>query len=46
MNQKRRALAGLFSTLLHQLMTAQIRVNDLDLDEILRERSEKFGVKS
>ena len=28
-------LTDLFRTLLHQLMTAQIRVNDLDLDEIL-----------
>jgi len=25
----------LFRTLLHQLMTAQIRVNDLDVDSIL-----------
>jgi type I restriction enzyme S subunit len=31
-NRKCRALAALFKTLLHQLMTAQIRVNDLDLE--------------
>lgn len=31
-NRKRSALAALFRTLLHQLMTAQIRVRDLDLD--------------
>jgi type I restriction enzyme, S subunit len=33
--RKHAALASLFRTLLHQLMTAQIRVHDLDLDEIL-----------
>jgi len=33
--RKKDVLANLFCTLLHQLMTAQIRVNDLDLDEIL-----------
>lgn len=42
---KRRALTDLFRTLLHQLMTAQIRVHDLDLDGILsqavRENSDK-----
>ncbi len=32
--QKRTALQNLFRTLLHQLMTAQIRVNHLDLSEI------------
>jgi type I restriction enzyme S subunit len=32
---KRSVVTDLFHTLLHQLMTAQIRVNDLDLDEIL-----------
>ena len=31
---KRAALQGLFRTLLHQLMTAQIRVNHLDLSEV------------
>ena len=30
-------LTDLFRTLLHQLMTAQVRVNDLDLDEILQQ---------
>jgi type I restriction enzyme S subunit len=29
---KQRALQGLFKTLLHQLMTAQLRVNHLDID--------------
>ena len=29
---KQRALQGLFKTLLHQLMTAQIRVNRLNVD--------------
>ena len=42
---KRRSLADLFRTVLHQLMTAQIRVHDLDLDGILsqavRENSDK-----
>jgi len=33
--QKKLTLSDLFRTLLHQLMTAQIRVNDLDLEEIL-----------
>jgi type I restriction enzyme, S subunit len=34
-NQKRKgALEGLFRTLLHQLMTAQIRVHDLDLSAL------------
>ena len=28
------SLTDLFRTLLHQLMTAQIRVNDLDLEDI------------
>jgi type I restriction enzyme S subunit len=32
---KQALLENLFRTLLHQLMTAQIRVHDLDLDEIL-----------
>jgi type I restriction enzyme S subunit len=33
--RKQRLLSDLFRTLLHQLMTAQIRVHDLDLDGIL-----------
>lgn len=32
--EKRQQLIDLFRTLLHQLMTAQIRVNDLDLTEL------------
>ncbi|MGH8719865.1 MAG: restriction endonuclease subunit S, partial [Burkholderiales bacterium] len=32
--QKKEALADLFRTLLHQLMTAQIRVHDIDLPEV------------
>ena len=38
--KKKSAFTDLFRTLLHQLMTAQIRVNDLDLDEILRQPAE------
>ena len=34
---KHAGLTDLFRSLLHQLMTAQIRVNDLDVGEILRE---------
>ena len=33
--RKHAALTDLFRTLLHELMTAQIRINDLDLDGIL-----------
>jgi len=33
--RKRQSLTDLFRTLLHQLMAAQIRVHDLDLDGIL-----------
>jgi type I restriction enzyme S subunit len=33
--RKRQSTTDLLRTLLHQLMTAQIRVNDFDLDEIL-----------
>jgi type I restriction enzyme, S subunit len=33
--RKRQSITDLFRTLLHQLMTAQIQVNDLDLDKIL-----------
>ena len=32
--RKRAALAALFRTLLHQLMTAQLRVHDIDLPEL------------
>jgi type I restriction enzyme S subunit len=35
LEMKRQSLTDLFCTLLHQLMTAQIRVHDLDLDGIL-----------
>ena len=38
--RKKESFTDLFRTLLHQLMTAQIRVNDLDLDEILRQPAE------
>jgi type I restriction enzyme, S subunit len=41
--QKKQALTDLFRTLLHQLMTAQIRVNDLDLDEILPQPVAEIG---
>ena len=40
---KRQSLTDLFRTLLHQLMTAQIRVHDLDLDEILLEPVRQRG---
>ena len=32
--QRRSVLQSLFRTLLHQLMTAQIRVQDLELEEL------------
>jgi len=32
--KKKKTLSDLFRTLLHQLMTAQIRVNDIDLSEL------------
>lgn len=32
--RKHTALTALFRTLLHQLMTAQIRVNNLDIDRV------------
>jgi type I restriction enzyme S subunit len=41
--RKRQSITDLFRTLLHQLMTAQIRVNDLDLDEILRQPVAEIG---
>jgi type I restriction enzyme S subunit len=40
---KRVRLIDLFRTLLHQLMTAQIRAHDLDLDEILRQPVAEIG---
>jgi type I restriction enzyme S subunit len=36
--RKHAGLTDLFRSLLHQLMTAQIRANDIDLDEILLQR--------
>jgi len=39
---KRRSLADLFRTLLHQLMTAQIRVHDIDVEGILEQVSGEF----
>ena len=41
--RKHTALTALFRTLLHQLMTAQIRVNDLDLDGILPQPIAEIG---
>jgi type I restriction enzyme S subunit len=40
---KHAALTALFRTLLHQLMTAQIRVHDLDLDGVLSQVEREFG---
>jgi type I restriction enzyme S subunit len=39
--RKLQTLTDLFRTLLHQLMTAQIRVHELDLDEILPQPTRK-----
>ena len=41
--RKRQSITDLFRTLLHQLMTAQIRVNDLDLDGILPQPVAEIG---
>jgi type I restriction enzyme S subunit len=41
--QKKKSLEHLFRTLLHQLMTAQIRVDNLDLDEILQQPVTEIG---
>jgi type I restriction enzyme, S subunit len=41
--RKRQSITDLFHTLLHQLMTAQIRVNDLDVDEILPQPVAEIG---
>ncbi|MDP1636192.1 MAG: restriction endonuclease subunit S, partial [Gallionellaceae bacterium] len=42
--RKRAALTDLFRTLLHQLMTAQIRVHDLDLPELeLKSKTERVA---
>jgi len=43
--RKHIALTALFRTLLHQLMTAQIRVHDLDLDGILSQVVRENGDK-
>lgn len=41
--RKKQSLTDLFRTLLHQLMTAKIRVRDLDLDEILQQPVAESG---
>ena len=41
--RKKTKLEDIFRTLLHQLMTAQIRVNDLDLDEIPQQPVTEIG---
>ncbi|GEM_PF-608986 len=41
--KKHAALTALFRTLLHQLMTAQIRVNDLDVEGILTQSVRENG---
>jgi len=41
--RKRQSITDLFHNLLHQLMTAQIRVNDLDVDEILPQPVAEIG---
>ncbi len=38
LEKKRAAFSGLFRTILHQLMTAQIRVNDLELTGLIGEK--------
>jgi type I restriction enzyme S subunit len=43
LHAKKQLLENLFRTLLHQLMTAQIRVNDFDLDEILQQPVTEIG---
>ena len=40
---RRRVVTDLFRALLHQLMTAQIRVHNLDLDEILQQPVAEIG---
>lgn len=42
--QKHSALSGLFRTLLHQLMTAQVRVHDLDLSALDELAVEPAGI--
>jgi len=44
--QKQRLLTALFRTLLHQLMTAQIRVHDLDLEGMLAQAVAEMDSKS
>jgi type I restriction enzyme S subunit len=41
--QKKQSLSDLFRTLLHQLMTAQIRVHDLDLERISSQSAQDVG---
>ena len=41
--RKKTLLGDLFRTMLHQLMTAQIRVHNLDLDEILQQPASEIG---
>jgi type I restriction enzyme, S subunit len=41
--RKHVGLTDLFRSLLHQLMTAQVRVHDLDLDEILQQPVAEIG---
>ena len=43
LKRKGGTLRDLFRTLLHQLMTAQIRVHDLDLDELLPQAVAEIG---
>ena len=43
--RKHATLTALFRTLLHQLMTAQIRVHDLAVDRILEQAVQEFGGK-
>jgi type I restriction enzyme S subunit len=45
LQSKHATLSDLFRTLLHQLMTAQIRVHDLDLDGILSQAVRENGDK-
>lgn len=41
--RKRQILEELFNTLLHQLMTGQLRVDDLDLSALQKEQPELVG---
>ncbi len=42
-DRKHAALSALFRTLLHQLMTAQLRVHDLDLEGLLAQVEREIG---